>query len=121
MIDFLIDILKLIPFAIIPYMWGVDDGLMKKNGTEAHWPKWIIFVCLAYIVWMDFDKMLLIGWVIVWKPLFDYGWSKGMGLPLYLGNTSWTDRLVKRIFGKFVPMVYMFLIFIGVVLMKHFM
>lgn len=120
MIDFIIDILKLIPFSIIPYMWGYDDGRMKKDGTEAHWPKWIILACLFYCIGMNYDYMVLIGFSVMWKPLFDYGWSKGMKLPLYLGNTSWTDRLVKRIFGKFVPMLYMFLIFIGIVLMKHF-
>lgn len=134
---FLFQILLLIPFAAIPFFWGMDDGLMKKNKTEAHWPKYPIFISIAYSVIYSFFigfyarnlqeglicmSALLAGWVLIWKPLFDKGWTKGRGMKgIHLGE-YWLDRLFYRITsnGRFIYMLYAFMVVGGLFLMRHF-
>ena len=121
--QFLFELLQLIPLIILPWFFGYDDGRMKKDKTEAHWPKWIVIACTVYLMMYDFVPLLLIGFGMIWKPLFDYGWTRGAGYfgGLYLGGTSWTDRLVKKIIPKAVlPLVYWFFIIGGIFLMHYF-
>ena len=121
MLQFILDLLTILPLLILPYFFGLDDGIMKRKKTEAHWPKWIMFACFAWMIIYDYEHLTLLGWLILWKPAFDYGWSKGAGfVRLYIGKTSWTDRFIRKIIPlKFLPAVYCVLIFTGYLLMYH--
>lgn len=121
--NFIIEFMYSLPLLIIPFMWGFDDGKMKRNATEAHWPKYPIFVCMIILGLFEYSILTLLTWMIlVWKPLFDWGWSKGYGFRnIYVGFTSWTDRAVLKVIPKkFIPLVYFLVAGTGIMLMYHF-
>ena len=122
MLQFLLNVLVLFPFLVFPFFWGLDDGLMKRKGTEAHWPKWVMFACLGWFIFYDFEPLMLLGWAVLWKPVFDIGWAKGSGqAKYYIGSTSWTDRLVNWLIPReVIPAVYSVLTFVGYFMMYHF-
>ena len=120
-------ILFIIPFVLFPFIFGFDDGWMKKHKTEHHIAKYPLFLCLAYFVIIGFHPMVLIGWLLMYKPLFDYGWSFGNGKKkLFIGTTAWEDRVIRKLglfkersFSWIVP-IYFFSSFMGYCLIMHY-
>jgi hypothetical protein len=143
--EFLLQLVELLPLMVFPYMWGYDDGRMKKDGTEAHWPKWFLYPILGYLMYYGFmaESLLSVGitlvfWPFYFKPLFDYGWTKGSGKRgLYIGKTSVFDKMFRWILFfvhklvpkkarknlkelSFLPAIYLFMCFISIILTIHF-
>lgn len=112
-----------LPFLLLPLTWGFDDGYMKKHGTEAHWPKYIIFACIAYFMLNSYSWVVFVSlFGLVWKPAFDIGWSIGAGFNyIYIGETFFMDRWIRKLGlwdlerKKFpvITILYFFMIFIG--------
>ena len=115
---------QLIPFILFPFFWGLDDGLMKLHGTEAHWPKYILFVCIAYFVLSKNNWIVLAAFFgLLWKPIFDIGWSIGRGFNyIYIGETFFMDRWIRdlglweleRNSFPVITILYLFMVFVGV-------
>lgn len=112
----------LLPFVLMPFFWGYDDGYMKRKGTEAHWPKFILFACIGYLAIMKADYLILLYWAIIWKPLFDTGWSIGAGYNhLLIGTTFFLDRWMHNLGlvdaennkAPVLTMIYILITFIG--------
>lgn len=143
--EFLTHLVMLLPLMVFPFMWGYDDGRMKKDGTEAHWPKLPMYAIIGYLMYYGFlmESLLAIGitlvfWPLYFKPLFDYGWTKGVGKRgLYIGYTSFFDKMFRWILffiHKLVPKktrsrldplaflqaIYWGMIFAGITLTIHF-
>ena len=118
----LLDLSMIVPFIIFPFFWGYDDGYMKRKYTEAHWPKFLMFACIGFLSLFEFDALTLLYWGIIWKPLFDIGWSIGAGYNyIFIGTTffldNWMHKLgVVRIEKEKFPiitLIYFISIFIG--------
>jgi len=115
-------ILIILSMIIIPLLWGYDDGYMKRKGTENHRVKWLIFLCIGFLSYYPVDFIPILGWLLMFKPLFDIGWSAGAGYKyIYIGSTSWTDiilhwlglvRLEKTKFPA-ITFLYLILFFVG--------
>ena len=125
-LNWVLGLLLTLPFAIIPYFMGYDDGYMKKHMTEKHSSKYPIYIAIAYLVIFKFNPLALIGWLIMFKPLFDYGWSKGNGQSkLYIGTTEFWDRLIRHLglyrTNKFlwIQPIYFFMICGGYLMVYH--
>lgn len=86
---------------------GYSDGTFKRLGTEKHWTKWLMRSgwVLTLSSGMEFVYathkipnvwMIVIACFFSFKPLFDWGWSKGNHQKgLYIGETSWTDQFIR--------------------------
>lgn len=120
--------LTILSFLAFPFFWGYDDGRMKKDKTEAHWPKWFIYGSLIPIGANALDVNLFLTWALIYKPLFDIGWSWGAGYKyIHIGTTSVFDRiihwlgLVKLAKNKFPIFVILYglAIFVGTGLLIH--
>lgn len=116
------EILLLLAVILIPLCWGFDDGYMMRVGTEHHKIKWVIYACLGWIAFCPVTLLSLVGWFMIFKPLFDIGWSIGAGYKkIVIGTTSWADRFIRwlglvRLEEKVFPAVtalYFFLIVCG--------
>lgn len=114
------------PFAFFPFVFGFDDGWMKLYKTEHHIAKYPLYVLLGYFTIIDFDWLTLLGWVLIYKPLFDYGWTFGNGKrKLFIGTTEYWDKIIRKLglfkergFSWIIP-IYFFSVTSGYFLIMH--
>ena len=123
----ILDFIFVLPFAIFPLAWGFDDGYMKKHGTEHHKIKYVIFLCVGYFLYFEIGYEAILGFLLLYKPAFDTGWSYGNSKKdIFIGTTEWTDRLIRRLGlyrdGKFsiIHIIYFFAFFVGLFIIHLF-
>lgn len=91
-------LLSALAMIIISFVLGYNDGYMKLHYTVNHFAKWPMYLALGYIAITAAPIIALIGWSIMFKPVFDIGWSIGAGYKcIFIGQTSWTDRILHKI------------------------
>lgn len=119
-----------------PYIGGYCDGYFKRNSTVFHTAKLINrfakFALLFTALNGYLDMYVFAGMLLIEKPLFDFGYSKGAKVKniygkvydLWIGTTDWSDRLIRKI-GLFknnklnavLWSIYVVLTFMGIGLM----
>ena len=77
---------------------GYSDGYMKRKNTINHWVKIPIYLSVGVFCYYPASIMQLFGFMLLFKPLFDIGWSAGAGYKyIYVGETSITDIVIRKL------------------------
>ena len=121
--------LLLAAIILISFFMGYGDGYLKLHKTTNHLAKWPIYLSLYVVARFAIgDTALLLGWALMFKPLFDIGWSAGAGYDyIFIGTTSWLDKILQPLakiehYGKFPALTTLYFILIvgGSFLFIHF-
>lgn len=99
----MLSFLFVVCYVLYAYGDGFSDGMFKLLGTEIHWTKWsprlgVIGMILISQFLIVNPYLLLLGMILSFKPLFDFGWTHGNGkdMRIYIGNTDFTDKLLVK-------------------------
>lgn len=132
----IVNLLLLVSYLLTIIPEAFIDARMKKTSTMYHGPKAAIFIGITGLVMIPvlFDQLpslwLVISFLIIRKPVFDYTWSLAYGsndIP-FIGSTSLTDKFVrwsgvyeysKKIKFPIIGMIYITMIFASITLAIH--
>lgn len=115
--------LIIISAILIPFLEGYLDGYFKRKSTVNHWIKWPFRAAMFYLVFTGLSVNQLIGLLLMYKPLFDIGYSRGQKIRsfIFIGTTDATDKFLHWIGAVYmeknrfpiITVIYMALIFFG--------